>query len=61
MTNLFMTLQMVKQLGVKTKLMVNPITVNLAQGIFKPSLRVTLDVELFYKGVQLFENFTYVT
>jgi hypothetical protein len=61
MTNLFMILQMVEQLGVKTKLVVNPITMNLAQGIIKPSLWVTLDVELFCKGVQLFENFNYVT
>ncbi len=31
---------------------------HLAQNIVKPSLNVTLGVELFCRGVQLFENFT---
>jgi len=37
MTNSVMTLQVAEQMGVKTKLMVNSIIVNLAQGIVKPS------------------------
>jgi hypothetical protein len=37
--------------------MEDPIIVQLAQGIAKPSLNVVLNVKLFYKGVQFFENF----
>jgi hypothetical protein len=36
----------------------DPITVHLAQNIVKPSLNVALGVELFCRGLQLFENFT---
>jgi len=46
-----------KQLGIKTKLVANPITMQLAQGINRSSFNVTLSVELFFRGVQLFENF----
>jgi hypothetical protein len=37
--------------------MAYPIIVQLAQGIAKPSLNIVLNVRLFYKGVQFFENF----
>jgi len=53
-----MSLQTTKRLGIKTKLVVDPIIVHLAQNIIKPSFNVTLGVELFCRGVQLFENFT---
>ncbi len=53
-----MSLQTTKRLGIKTKLVVDPIIVHLAQNIVKPSFNVTLSVELFCRGVQLFENFT---
>jgi len=53
-----MSLQTTKRLGIKTKLVVDPIIVHLAQNIVKPSFNVTLGVELFCRGVQLFENFT---
>ncbi len=51
MTNSVMTLQVAEQMGVKTKLMVNSIIVNLAQGIVKPSFWIMLDVKLFCNGV----------
>ncbi len=38
--------------------MVDAIIVQLTQGIARPSLNVTLNVRLFYKGVQFFEDFT---
>ncbi len=38
--------------------MSNPITVQLAQGIVRPSLSVMLGVKLFCRGVLVFENFT---
>jgi len=50
-TNLFMTLQMMKQLGIKTELMANPIMLQLAQGITRPSFSVMLRIELFCKGI----------
>jgi len=53
-----MTSQVMEQLGIKTKLVVDPIMVQLAQGITRPSLNVMLRIELFCKGVQFFENFT---
>jgi hypothetical protein len=37
--------------------MADPITVQLAQGITKPSLNIVLNVGYFYEGVQFFENF----
>jgi hypothetical protein len=52
-----MTLQVMKRLGIKTKLMTNPITVHLAQGIAKPFFNVTMSVRLFCKGFQLLDNF----
>lgn len=57
-TNLFITLQVVERLEIKTKLMVDPITMHLAQGISRPSFIVALSVELFCRGIQFFENFT---
>jgi len=45
-------------LGVKTKLVANPIIVHLAQGIVKPSFNVTIGLKLFCKGFQFLENFT---
>jgi hypothetical protein len=59
MTNLVMILEVTKRLGVKTKLMANPITVHLAQGIVKPSFNVTISVKLFCEGFQFLENFTF--
>jgi hypothetical protein len=47
-----------KQFGVKTELVVNPIMVQLAQGIARPSLSIMLEVELFCKGIQFSKNFT---
>ncbi len=47
-----------KAIGVKTELMVDPITLPLEQNVGRPSLKVVLGVKLFHKGVQLFENFT---
>ncbi len=41
-TNLFMTLQTMEWLGVKTKLAVDPILVHLAQGMVEFMLKVTL-------------------
>ncbi len=49
---------MAEQLGVKIELVVDPIIVQLAQGIIRPSLSVVLRVELFCGGVRFFENFT---
>ncbi len=54
-----MILEVTKRLGVKTKLMANPITVHLAQGIVKPSFNVTISVKLFCEGFQFLENFTF--
>jgi hypothetical protein len=51
MTNLFMISQAVEWLGVKTELMANPITMQLAQGIARPSLSVVLGIKLFCRGV----------
>ncbi len=45
-------------LGIKIELMVDPITIQLAQGIAKLSFNVTLGVGLFCGGVQSFEDFT---
>jgi hypothetical protein len=53
-----MTPQVTKQLGVKTKLVADPIMVQLAQGIIRPLFNVTLGLKLFRGGVQVFENFT---
>jgi hypothetical protein len=47
-----------KAIGVKTKLVVDPIIVPLEQNVGRPSLKVVLGVKLFHKGVQLFEIFT---
>jgi hypothetical protein len=38
--------------------MANPIMVQLAQGIIRPSFSVTLKVKLFCGGIQFCENFT---
>jgi hypothetical protein len=38
--------------------MVDPIMVQLAQGIARPLFSVVLGVEVFCKGIQFFENFT---
>jgi hypothetical protein len=51
-TNLFMTLQVMEHLGVKTKLVVDPIMMHLAQGIVRLSLSVMVGVELFRGGIQ---------
>jgi len=53
-TNSFMTPYATKQLGVKTELMADPIMVQLAQGITRPSLNVMLGVKFFCGGVQFF-------
>jgi hypothetical protein len=45
--NSFMTLQATKRFKIKTKLVANPIMVQLAQGIARPSLSVVLGVKLF--------------
>jgi len=58
MTNSFMIPQVTKWLGVKTKLVVDPITVQLAQGITRPSFNVVLNFWLFCRGVQFVANFT---
>ncbi len=50
--------QAIEQLGIKTKLVADPIIVHLAQNIVKPSFNVALGGELFCRGIQLFENFT---
>ncbi len=50
--------QAIEWLGIKTKLVADPIIVHLAQNIVKPSSNVTLGGELFCRGIQLFENFT---
>jgi len=57
-TNSFMTPQATKQFGIKTKLVADPIMVQLAQGIARSLLNVVLRVKLFCGGVQFFENFT---
>ncbi len=57
-TNSVMISQVTKWLGVKTKLVANPIIVHLAQGIVKPSFNVTIGLKLFCKGFQFLENFT---
>ncbi len=49
---------MTKQFGVKVELMENPIMVQLAQGIARPSLNAVLSVTLFCRRVWFFENFT---
>jgi hypothetical protein len=51
MTNLFMILGVVEWFGVKIELLEDPIIVQLAQGIIKPSLNVVLSVKPFCKGV----------
>jgi hypothetical protein len=54
-----MTLQVVERLEVKIILLIDPIMVHLAQGIFRPLFGVLLDVKMFcFRGVQFFENFT---
>jgi predicted aspartyl protease len=50
-TNLFMTLQVAKRLGIKIEWVANPIIVQLAPGIARPSLNVLLEVELFCDGI----------
>jgi len=45
-------------LGIKTKLVANPITLHLAQRIVKPSFNITIGVKLFCEGFQFLENFT---
>jgi hypothetical protein len=45
-------------LGIKIELMLDPITVQLVEGIAKLSFNVTLGVGLFCGGVQFFEDFT---
>ncbi len=47
-----------KRLGVKTKLVIDPIMMQLAQNITRPLLNLALKVKLFCGGVQYFENFT---
>jgi hypothetical protein len=42
-----------KTFGVKTKLVVDPITMHLAQGVVRPSLSVMVGVEFFCRGIQL--------
>jgi hypothetical protein len=45
---------------IKIELMINPITVQLAQGIAKPPLSVALGVRLFWRFLFIF-NSPYVT
>jgi hypothetical protein len=45
-------------LGSQTKEVDNYILMHMAQGVGKSTLRITLGVELFTRGVWLFENFT---
>jgi hypothetical protein len=52
-TNLFMTPQMTKCLGIKIEKLVDPIMVHLAQGIVRPLFIVMKRVELFCGGVIL--------
>jgi hypothetical protein len=47
-TNLFMILRVAERLAVKIEWVANPIIVQLAQGITRPSLNVMLEVELFW-------------
>lgn len=54
-TNLFMILQTMEQLGVKTELVANFILVHLAQGV----AMLTLRVELLNGRIHLFENFIF--
>ncbi len=42
----------------KTELVANPIMMQLAQGMVKPSFNVMLGVELFCNGIPFLENFT---
>jgi len=56
-TNSFMILEVVLQLRVKIELMENPITMQLAQGIARPSLTIMLGLELFCGGIPFFKNF----
>ncbi len=46
-TNSFMIPRTIKQLGVKIELVVDPIMVQLTQGIARPSCNVALRVKLF--------------
>jgi hypothetical protein len=58
MNNKFLHIpQVVKWLGVNTKLMVDPIIVHFSQGIVRPSLSVATNVKLFCRWLQFFENF----
>jgi hypothetical protein len=50
--------QATKRFRIKTKLMPNPIMVQLAQSIARPLLNVVLGVKLFCGAVHFFENFT---
>ncbi len=50
-TNLFVILKVMERLGMKTKLVANPIMVQLAQGIVKPLFNVVLRVKLFCGGI----------
>ncbi len=52
MTDSFMIPQVVERLKLKTKVVSNPITMHLAQGVAKPLFRVALGVKLFYGGVK---------
>jgi hypothetical protein len=45
-------------LGINIELVVDPITMQLAQGIAKLSFNITLGVRLFCGEVQRFEDFT---
>ncbi len=47
-----------KVIGINIELVANPIMVQLAQGIIRPSFSVTLGIKLFCGIVQFFENFT---
>ncbi len=57
-TNLFMNPHATKQFGINTKLVTNPIMVQLAQGIARPLFNVTLGIKFFCGRIQFFENFT---
>jgi len=57
-TNSFMILKAVQQFRVKIELMEDPITVQLAQGIARPSLNIMSSLKPFCKGIPFFKNFT---
>jgi hypothetical protein len=50
MMDFFLTAQIMKWLGIKTKLSFNPILVHMAQGMVKPVLKITSGVDMLGLG-----------